>query len=99
MLISRKKKNELILKIESSRNKRNYEDIGKENYYEKIIYKIEGYSINSQKAEVNRLIKAEVDRLIKIAKNKKSKKRKKYEISKVECNYDIDSPLFYLFGE
>ena len=94
-----KEKNELILKIESSRNKRNYEDIGKENYYEKIIYKIEGYSINSQKAEVNRLIKAEVDRLIKIAKNKKSKKRKKYEISKVECNYDIDSPLFDLFGE
>lgn len=90
-----KEKNELKIKIESSRNKRNYEDIDEENYYEKIIHMIEGYSINSQLDEVDRLIKKKKNEKPK----KKKKKSKKYEISKVECNYDIDISLPNLFGD
>ena len=86
-----KEKNELKIKIESSRNKRNYEDIDEENYYEKIICKIESYSINSQLNAV--------DRLIQNIKTEKLKRSKKYEISNVKSNYDIDINFPDLFGD
>ena len=86
-----KEKNELKIKIESSRNKRNYEDIDEENYYEKIICKIESYSINSQLNAV--------DRLIQNIKTEKLKRSKKYEISNVKSNYDNDINFPDLFGD